>query len=304
MAEYDTNPTFEQLLVEQETVQAGKFRARMHDDYHQLMFPGQDFVPSLSSAVTDLARTLCVGEEKVTLNGILRGLSREKGGDAVQWVDMGGGRGLALRQVMTEPSMREVIQATNVDLFDWGLDDLRNEDYDYLERRAPGVTQEENAPQYVKSDIVTVELEQPADLITSVENIQYLNDPLKAVGNWYNQLADNGLMIVASEHDWSESIDFIDGDGERSRAGEPSLQLLSALDEAGIAYAATRESDFKYGRPNFNPRQFRSFAIRKKAGTRAIMNGVVSGIWPNDGYKVVSYEPPRENQPFIEVVNI
>ena len=182
------NPqSFESLISEQEVVQAGKFQGRLLKEYNQYIFPGQAWREPCSSAVADFLRPFCV-EDRVSLDGVIKGLCEVSDGNPVRWVEMGGGRALPMRQLANDTARSEHLVMTNVDLFDFGLEGLEPEELTYLERLSPGVTHELIAPNFIQADAETVVLPEPADLITSVEAVQYLNNPLAAISNWYNQI--------------------------------------------------------------------------------------------------------------------
>jgi SAM-dependent methyltransferase len=287
-------PGYEDLLAEQEMVQAAKFQGRMLRTYNQYIFPGQEYRIPLSSAVTDLARPLCDGDH-VSLEGALEGLHKQQGAEQpIQWVDMGGGRGLAMRQAVLLPSLQDKLETTNVDLFNYGFDGLSEDEMAYLKEVEPDITEASASPQVLLDNAETVTLPKPADLITSVEGMQYLNNPLGALSNWYNQLNDNGLLIVAADHDWSSWIRYERDPADPNYKETPTKHLLQELGAAGINYAATDEPDWESGRPALNSSDFRILAIQKKAGTAMMLNTDVEKVWINpDKYKAAYYASPE-----------
>src|SRR3712207_2241293 len=116
-------PSHEDLIAEQTVVQASKFQGRMLTEYNYYLFPGQEYRQPQSSAVADMVRPLCEGEEYVSLAGVLNGLHASAGGERpIHWVEMGGGRGLPMREAATSPQLKDKIHMTQVDLFDYGLE--------------------------------------------------------------------------------------------------------------------------------------------------------------------------------------
>jgi trans-aconitate methyltransferase len=212
---------------------------------------------------------------------------------------MGGGRALAMRQI-ANTMMNSNIDMTNVDLFNWGIEDITDEEHAILEKESPGMTDRKNAPTYVEADVQTVTLSGPADLITSLEVIQYLNNPLSAIANWYNQLEDRGIMAVATEWDWASWLRTEDDIARKQKT--PTEQLLLSLGEAGIQFAITSDVDRSYRK--YEPNRFRVLAVEKAANTKMTVNVPVTEIWINpDKYKAVYYAKPEDPlMPMVEVV--
>lgn len=216
---------------------------------------------------------------------------------------MGGGRGLALRQLALKVGKTEDLMTTNVDLFNMGVVGLNPKKRAQLEEETPGATSEAAAPRFVQADMQTVELPEPADVITAVETMQYLNDPLAAISNWYNQLAAGGSLIISTDHEWSDWIRYVFESG-RDHTQTPTRHLLETFDAAGIPYAATLDVDYVSGhRLTLNPNKFCTLALQKVTGTRLVVNSGVTEIRENDhSYKGVYYEPRPDYQPIVEVV--
>ena len=297
-------PAFEALVAEQEAVQAEKFQGRLLEEYGRYVFPGQDWREPRSSAVTDFLRPVCIGE-RVSLDGVIRGLCEAKGDAPVRWIDMAGGRGLPMRQLTADAERRDHLVMTNVDLFDFGMEGLKPDEIAYLEDLAPGMTSDEAAPRFMQADVETVALPEPADLITTVESMQYLNNPLATISNWYNQLADNGLLIISTEHDWASWIRYQREPGQGDRDETPAKHLLEALQAGGVAYAASAESDWESGfRPDLDPDRIRNMVIQKRPGTQLVVNSPVTEVWVNPyNFKAAYYEEPTQgSRPVVEVV--
>jgi SAM-dependent methyltransferase len=298
-------PSHDALIVEQATVQAEKFQGRLLAEYSSYIFPDQSWREPRGSAVVDFVRPIIGGIERATLDGVLEGLSEAKAEEPVNWVDMGGGRALPMRQLGSMPDFKQKLKMTNVDLFNFGLEGVTSDELEYLEGLAPGMTDPEAEPTLITENVETVRLPEQADIITSVEAIQYLNNPLGAMANWYNQLADNGIMIVATEHDWAGWIRYNRQPGSNERDETPAKHLLEELSRAGINYAVTAESDFQSGvRPDFDPDRIRIMAIQKKPGTSLRVTKPVTEVWVNPyNYKAAYYEAPTEGAAsIIEVV--
>jgi SAM-dependent methyltransferase len=297
-------PTFEALAAEQEIVQTDKFQGRLLKEYGRYIFPGQSWREPRSSAVTDFVRPICVGE-RVSLDGVIQGMCEASGDNPVRWVDMGGGRGLPMRQIASDEKRCDRLIMTNVDLFDFGLEGLEPDEITYLEGLAPGVTNDATAPHFIQANVETVTLPEPADLITSIEAIQYLNDPLAAIGNWYNQLADNGLLIISAEHDWAGRIRYQRESGQGGHDETSTRHLLEALEVSGVSFAASYESDWESGsRPVLDPNSFRNLVIQKAPGTHLVINSPVTEVQVGfNDFKVAYYEGPRPgSSSIVEVI--
>lgn len=298
-------PLIDDLVEEQRDIQSRKFQGRLLGGYSGLMFPDQHWLRPSPSAVSDFCAPYCIGE-RVTLEGVLGGFHSLRN-EPVRWVDMGGGRGLCMRQLGADPETRSWLQMTNVDLFNFGLVGLDPKELEYLEMLAPNSSDDTAAPQLIQEDITKVILPEPATIITSIEAVQYLQDPLVAVCNWYNQLEAHGLMIIATEHDWSSLVHFAREPGGVDMHDAPTEHLLCALESAGIPFAATHESDWENGiRPRLYGDRFRTLVIQKVPDTRLILNSAVTRLWNNPfDYKIVYYEAPATSAgSIIEAVTV
>lgn len=121
-----------------------------------------------------------------------------------------------------------------------------------------------------------------------------------------NQLADNGIMLVATEHDWASWVRYQREPGSPDRDETPAKHLLEELSRAGINYAVTDESDWQSGvRPDVDPNRVRIMAIQKKPGTSLRVTKPVTEVWVNPyNFKAAYYEAPTtETTPVVEVVN-
>ncbi len=300
-------PSYDALLAEQASVQAEKFQGRILTEYTYHIFPGQSWRKPRGSAVADFIRPITGHAEHTTLEGVLEGLSKAKEGGVVHWVDMGGGRALPMRQLGSTPDLGQRLRMTNVDLFDFGLEGLTLDELEYLEGFAPGMTEPGAEPTLMIGNVEIVRLPELADIITSVETMQYLNNPLQALSNWYNQLADNGVMFIATEHEWTGWVRYHRGLCGSNQGETPVKHLLEALSRADINYAVTDESDSESGvRPGADPDRIRIMAIQKRPGTSLRVTKPVAEVWVNPyNFKAVYYEAPAaEAAPVVEVVNI
>ncbi|HEX8182633.1 MAG TPA: hypothetical protein VF575_03455 [Candidatus Saccharimonadales bacterium] len=298
-------PSHDALVAEQTVVQAEKFQGRLLAEYNNYIFPGQEWREPRGSAVVDFIKSTIGDAERTTLQGVLEGLIKTKGGESVDWVDMGGGRALVMRQLGSMPGFKQKLKMTNVDLFNYGLDGLQPNELEYIESLVPGVTEPGAEPSLITDNIETVKLPEPVDIITSVETLQYLNNPLEAIANWYNQLTDNGIMIIATEHSWTSWIRYDNEPGNIDRDETPAKHLLDHLSTASVDHAATYEPDWQNGiRPRLDPSRIKIMAIQRKPGTSLRLTKAFTKVWVNPhDYKAVYYAAPAEgSSPVIEVV--
>jgi SAM-dependent methyltransferase len=216
-------------------------------------------------------------------------------GRPITWVEMGGGRGLVMRQIGRLPEMKEKVSMFNVDLFDYDLKDVSDKDMEYLETKFPGVTSSYAKPALINANSETVILPQKADIITSIEGIQYLNNPLAAICNWYNQLADYGLLIIATEHKWSE---WIRNEGHVYTSDPTPIDpFLSTLKTQKIAFEI---DDYPDRNPKRNS-EIRILMIEKKPNTSMILRDPIKKIWKNYyDYKAIYYEKRTEPIEIVE----
>jgi SAM-dependent methyltransferase len=219
---------------------------------------------------------------------------------------MGGGRGLSMRQLATDVAISKHLSMTNVDLFDYGFIGLEPDELTYLENLIPDVTHQLAAPHFILANAETVLLPEPADLITSVQVIQYLNNPLAAISNWYNQLADNGLLIISTEHDWASWIRYQREPGQGDQDEVPTKHLLQTLKMAGVSFATSDDIDSASGYrpdPDCNHR-IKNLVIQKAPNTQLIVNSPLSEVWVNHyDFKAAYYaEPGPDFRSIVEII--
>lgn len=279
------------LIAEQAEVQKDKFQGRGLAEYNRLIFPGETWSVRSSSAVADAIRPLCTNDT-ASIENLLLGM-RERNSTALVWVDMGGGCGVALREFAAQHEKVD-IDAINVDLIDYGLDCLTPEKLKIIEKNAPGSTASEQAPTLLIDSAETVQLSKQANLITSVEGIQYLGDPLSAIANWYNQLAPEGIMIISTEHEWSDWINYSYDAGPDDHEQQPTQHFLAELAAKNVQHAATKDVDSSTAvRPELNPQYFKTLVIQKLANTRMSVEVQKIRDWVNPwDFKQVFYENP------------
>lgn len=298
------SPNLDELRAEQKAVQVDKFQGRMLSEYNNYIFPGQNWHTPQGSEVADFMRPYSAITERVSLDSVLEGLCSTDDARAVHWVDMGGGRALTMRQLSTMSRFAHKLTMTNVDLFDYNLNGLTDEEMTHLQSAYPGITAESAKPHLVLDTVETSVLLDRPDVITSIESMQYLNNPLGAMTNWYNQLNDNGFMMIANESPWSNWVRYKEGESVYEYETMPMNHILRQLGVAGIRYAATAEVDYENGyRPKLDIANVRSFIVQKQPGTQMNLMADVAKVWTNPwNYKAVYYEKPADDS-IIEVVS-
>ena len=133
-------------------------------------------------------------------------------------------------------------------------------------------------------------------LITLIESLQYFPDKLRVFVHLYNQLADNGVLVVASENrafEWIRSRDhFILG-------RDPIVDdMIAPIVAEGIELVALM-SYRRWGHIS----DARMFAIRRKPGTRLVAQTRLHNIWTNPhGYSASYYELSHTGRAPIKVV--
>lgn len=281
--------TLLEKAADQRVVQADKLTYRTLAEYDDLLF-GNQYVSAFLAAQTG-ARSL---------EGML-GNAACQSENTFNWVDMCGGYAVAMRQV-AEACKLGNLSMTSVDLVEWSIEELEG-DKDFREGTLGyELEKPEHAPNSIIDDAETVILPEPANLVTSIMGIQYLDDPLRAIANWYNQLKPGGIAVITSgSYYWSLSI-------SQNGGGffQPVKSLIESMTEAGVAFeVAYDESYGPEGRYRLQPVGMVScVAIKRKQGTSLAVNSKVVEVTTDAygyGYKDVVYS--SSDRP-IEVVDI
>lgn len=280
--------------------QVSKCQERLLEDYQDDYLFLTNPRTGGSSAVADFLRTRSA-ETKPDIYHLLRGLGARAGQQQIHWVDAGGGRMLAQRDLAHHYDMTGIKTCT-VDLFDHQLDGL-----DYASRMDFEDLFEGPGPELIQGDVTNLQLSQPADLVTAIELFQYLDDPLATLANLYNQTAPGGLLVVGTAYDWSRSILRKTDSGQVLRGSPshmPTAELLRELRAHHISFAATREADHTPGsRPPLQDEAFQILAIEKRAGTSLSIGQVaLAPLVMPDGYKVQFYAANQLNDaPLLQI---
>jgi len=271
-----------ELLEEQSRVQAHRMRTRDLSKYNAIIFSA-DY-----SSILTFVDTEVPGAQ--SLEGVLEGLATRPSSQKTHWADMAGGFAIGMRQVahgFAGPDAAKVAMSC-VDLFDWeGESD--EEDIKGISEIS-GVDMHDKQPNLIVANAETVDLPEPADVVTSVEGIQYFYNPLAAVANWYNQLNENGLLFVAR-------LPLLPWSGNITQAGTDEQTLFTRIfdnfTQNGVSFAV--EGPGTKDDPDFS-----LLALQRKEGTRLQQNAEVLQVTTDtEDYKSVVY---TSDSPALEVV--
>ncbi len=270
-------PLPDDLVTEQAEAQAKTHHSRTLGEYTDEIFAG-----FATREILDFLRTAAGPSFVLSPDTLIEGLSERQPNRPIHWVEMAGGLAIAQRQTAANLQLRDSpaqVTMTNVDLFDWE-DHLDTRQLNRMERLSSSlgytILDRGYRPSFIQADAQTVELPQPADLLTCVQALQYFDNPLQAITNWYNQLQDKGVMIIATELKWTDHISQVDTPPEKLFA-----DFFAQLRQASVHYAL----DSKL------PADFKVLAMQKQAGTRLQLNtGVVSKTSDENFAKSILYQ--------------
>jgi SAM-dependent methyltransferase len=131
-------------------------------------------------------------------------LGRRFPAEALDWFDVGCGHGLALREhKLLNPGTK--IRHHGIDFVPMDWENLESQ----VEALAPGKERaqwsailDQNLDTMAWGDATQLQFG-PAHFISAIEVIQYVEDKLGAICHWFNQLKPGGVMLIATETDWS-----------------------------------------------------------------------------------------------------
>lgn len=323
------DPLDAEHIAQQQKTQEGKPRSRWLSDYDEIIFRQSTGYDPVKTVASEALRPRGY-EGFMGLSVLVEHMKRRKG-DKLKIVDMGAGAGIAMRELAVQPELKGTLQTTIVDLFNVGSDQFDEFTQEHI-RENPDIMSLEAAPKLIQADAEKIVMRPPPDIILSIESIEYLDNPLAAIVNWYNQLADGGLLIVAREGDFATRIHYkggqVDKDdlsliGSWQRSPKESLvaendplplaELLTTLSGAGINILAQNGyedgKDYPYEEPAPEPGHtvpwLTSLVIEKKSGTKLSLNtGLAEIRIDEEGFKTVFYKPLTEGQQIVEVVEV
>lgn len=250
-----------------------RIRSRTLSMYDDLIFRHFcDFRNSRPENVEAFFKRYAGGEEVKSLEQLVNRIISTRGSGV--WAEMGGGGAIAMRQVTSLVKEKDKLTRYNVDISDF--DDRSVKDIEVLRelaKKTPTALRLENKPRRINADMTSVVLPQKADLITSVASVFYLDKPLEAMCNWYNQLNDGGLLVVTSEETWSDRIRDADGGFGVS----PVVDFIQQLDKLAIPVVTNGE-------------RFNLMLVEKKPGVELSLKADIDKVWTSPtGQKDVSY---------------
>ncbi len=298
-ASLELAPHFDAVVAEQTFAQAEKKDWRDIGDYNSVyVFPYNSRSLPGETTLDDFLDDSVSSRYPRSLQGLLVGLSEAKGDQAVHWVDMGPGLGVALREAASLAVLHSIIKTTGVD--------VRQPDPHKLGiRRLAAIgtaglchlNDETLSPNLVHANAEDVNLTESADLISAIELIQYLNNPLGALCNWYNQLNDHGIMLVASNHRWSEDIRQSSDNDEITSYGDEELLLELQRQNAQVAVAGRGLLGSEHS--------FRRLALQKIPNTKLGLSAPLVEIYNGyKFYKTVTYASTNGERPLLELTRI
>jgi hypothetical protein len=195
--------SFKSLASEQRWDQCNKRQHRRIGEYERLMYSGFS-----KTAFADEMRKLTGKSEedkKPSLIEIIEALVQKFG--ECRWLDVGCGFSLPQREFKLRGlDESKGIQLISLDLIDWSLHPsfVRQKDtYSSFKH----LMDPKLKPQLILSDAATFRSRKPFHLITGIETLQYQDDKLKTLCHLYNQLVDEGYLLISSgEGRWATNL--------------------------------------------------------------------------------------------------
>lgn len=276
-----------ELKAKQVFVQKDKELARTLHEYDNYIFtPGLDRGHN-QAGVKDFLQTLInsagLAPKRPSLSDLVRALvhSRQR---PIQWVDLGGGLGMPMREILrSEDGLRRYLDFKVIDLWEWTtVPRGRFPIYRSKEELGKNIFDPQFNPAFIEARIESAQVATPPDLVTAVESIQYIDKKLELIVNWYNQLADQGMLVIAK----SEWPTWVRNEGSVFLSKNTVfIDFLRILRAAGIKVAISKseKSDPDY--------MARTVLIVKKPGTMLKFNISLVNVWENSSGYLASYYP-------------
>lgn len=284
-------------------------------DYHNCITPRPLSISERASVAKVLgARMWDVGKYlKITaMLGNMAGAVEPR--KPVHWVDLGTGTGFAQHEIIQiqswYPEMRSV-ELTGVDIqpYELSFASLQRLYGDKAARRKPH--KDHPKPHFVLGDAATVQLPKHADLITSVFSVPYWDDPVGGLANAYNQLKDNGLLIIATDasYEWTRGIRYAPSEATVS---SPITDITAAFEGAGIQYAALSAGGFQATSSMYEDeppgKHYCTLFVRRRPGTTLRLLGSLAGsprLYPEgssrEDFKITEYARQEVSGTLVEV---
>lgn len=246
----------ENLRISQQLVQFDKERARVLSRYDWLLFRrteawfreyvNDDIIGHYEQILSAAKISDEIAGKPPSLLYYLQAVAQIRKRNVI-WVDLGGGIGLPMRQISHDHAeLASKLKMINVDLFDWQSRSDAVELLEHVFRRVvPTVLEDVHAPELVVDDLTIATFGGKADLITSIESIQYVENKLKAVVNAYNQLEDGGILMVYSSAPFGLLVETqINDSKQRFETVERFFEILAANGISVLRSPQHREEDF------------------------------------------------------------
>jgi hypothetical protein len=283
-------PSLASLSYEQELAQRGKRQNRLTVDYENRIFHSTGYNPENDEFNNFLGDSILGA---MSLDGLLCGLYETRNYDQIHWADMGCGEAKAMMQTASNANFRQLVKMTAIDI----ASNLQPNRAEFsTKHQADPVANDNLNPSIIRANIEDVTLDQPANLITAIEVVQYLYNPLKTLCNWYNQLDDDSIAVIACGFNWSTGLrkNYALGDSEKPFG----LQIVDQLAEQGTQIITGN------GMLTNNFGEYGRMALQKIGGTKLKLNASVTGVesTPVYHYKTVYYEADDTSRPIIELV--
>lgn len=284
-------------------IQEQKERGRSMSEYNRYLFNHFLYLRPQSKdfsyfGIQDFFKKI-TGSETVSLPEILERLSMLKQG-SISWTDIGGGLGIPMRELKRDrPELARKLKMNLMDLIDWNNKSLPI--INKIKARCKielgkNILNDDFKPELFLGNAQTFNLPTKTDLVTSFESIQYIEDKLALIVNWYNQLEDGGFIIIASEHRWAK---WIINKNNLSNSNENIFNnLIQTLIDSGISIAMNKDSESE------SNEFLRALLIQKKNNTTLNLNATMVEVWTNsEGYTMSTYEVPKNESPVRVVVH-
>ncbi len=158
----------------------GYYRVRTLSDYDGLI---EEVFDGGRATLSDI---ISEGIEKNAANG-----------EKINYLDACGGMGCAATE-LAERFGKEGLSAFVTDINEWDVSDLSDDEFTDIaeESQRTGIDLLSRKFKFIGSDITEMQLDEKMDLITCMEALFYVNDPLKALINLYNHLNKDGVLVV------------------------------------------------------------------------------------------------------------
>lgn len=292
----------QKLIKAQSATQSDKEIARSLDEYTYYIFQPeyQKHSPYFTQNIIHKFLNQIIFTNKISytqnrLANLLKALAASFKRKII-WTDLGGGIALAQRQLLRRSkSLAEIVEFLNIDLFDWKQVQEREK---YLKSISTYLREDifdlKYQPQLYRQDIANFHLDQKSDFITSIESIQYIDDKLKLLVHAYNQLSDNGIMIISTEHAWTRDMRYSEDDSY-DKLPDVFHDFVTSLKKEGIEVLYTKANDLD--------RDYTANAIliRKTPNTKLVLNAKLQNTESNKYGYIFSYYSKSEASLLISV---